>query len=233
MSFFCLLWIPLFYFFRRSISVNTGSKSGWALLFGSFAVLVLFIFGPFVTPSGFGPSRWLSGFVDIVSLPVLLPIIACVSLIGARAFPATVDISGFALAWLVPLAAFRSVAWSSPVSPILLVIVPLLWAAQAVGVPFFIGRIIRRPRWFITVLSALGIIATPLAATTAWWMFYAHESLLGILLLSASLLPAVASMVLGFRDRGQREINLQDLNHREDLPRSFTEETRSCTDGEK
>jgi hypothetical protein len=196
MSFFCLLWIPLFYFFRRSISAGKNSMVGWALIFGCAAVLVRYLTGPFITPSGFGLSCWLSGFIDIVSLPVIVPIIVCVLLVVLRRFPSDMDIGGFTFLWLIPLTFYYSVDRPLLYSPLMLVLVPLLWTAQTLGVSFFIDCIFKYRRWYIIIPSILAAAALPLIASSAWWAFYSQQTQIGCLFLFVCIIPALISLIL-------------------------------------
>jgi len=202
MSLFCLLCIPLLYFLRGR-SPGEG-VSIWALPLGAVVVVIQYFCGPLVTPGGFGLSRWFSGFVDITGLPALLPLMVCGALVMLRTFPPSVDYTGFALLWLVPLAAIRSVNGNSPPTPIPLIIVPLLWIAQAVGISFFIGCILKKPRWYIIIPCILGIAVLPVAATTSWWMFFSHQNFLGVLLFLLSVIPAVISILVS---SGQLSVN--------------------------
>jgi len=192
MSLFCLLCIPLAYFIRRSPGER---KSIWALPLGGLALIVCYFTGSLITPGGLGFSRWMSGFVDIVSLPVLVPLLAALLLVMLRIFPDSLDLAGFTLLWLVPLAAIRSISRDAPASPLPLVFIPLLWIAQGVGMPFFIGLILKKPRWYVIIPSILGIAALPLVATTSWWAFFVQRSLLGFLLLVISFIPAAISVM--------------------------------------
>ena len=196
MSVFCLLWVPVLYFFRRSISGKRTGIGWWALLPGCAAVLVRYFTTPFITPAGFGLSCWLNGFIDIVSLPVLVPVIVCVLLIALRLFPSDVDIGGFTLLWLVPLTFYYSVDRSLLYSPLMLVLVPLLWTTQALGISFFIGCIIKYPRWYVIIPSILSATALPLAAATSWWAFYVQQTAAGCLFLFISLIPALISLIV-------------------------------------
>ncbi|MDR0315965.1 MAG: hypothetical protein LBH97_03590, partial [Treponema sp.] len=197
MSLFCLLWVPLFYLFRRSISCGESGGGVWALLLGSITAIFQFLLGSLVSPGGFGFSRWVSSFVDIVSLPVLVPLAVYLLLIVFRLFSGHSDFSGFILLWLVPGAALRSIGWSAMGSPLLLVLPPLLWTALATGIPLFVKYIfIHHTRWYTVVLSGLAILALPFAAATCWWAFFAQRTFLGILFLILSLLPMVISIVL-------------------------------------
>jgi hypothetical protein len=213
MSLFCLLCIPLLYFLRR----REGGGSVWALPLGIAAVGAQYVFGPLVAPGAFGLSRWMSGFVDIVGLPALFPLMACGALVMLRALPRDVNYAGFALLWLAPLAAVRSISGSSP-APIPLIVVPLLWIAQALGVSFFISGMVKNPRGYIVFFATLGIAALPIAAVTSWWAFFSHQTLLGALLLLASLVPATISMIMNSKqdpapdERGDRNyLQILDL----------------------
>jgi hypothetical protein len=195
MSFFCLLWIPLFYLFRRPFTSAQGDGIIWALPLGIANTVLQIYAGALVTPGGFGFFRWLSGFADIVCLPVLVPLAVCLLLIALRALPANVDITGFILLWLIPLAALRSIRWSSPGLPVMLVLVPVLWTALGAGIPVLISFAKTRPRWYIVILSALGIAALPAVAATSWWAFYCHMKLTGYLLLTAALIPLTVWLI--------------------------------------
>jgi len=195
MSVFCLLWVPVFYFFRRSISNGRAGMGWWALIPGCAAVIVRFFTGPFIVSSGFDLSCWLNGFIDIVSLPVLVPIVVCVLLAALRLFPFDVDIGGFTLLWLVPMAFYYSMDRSLPYSPLMLVLVPLLWTTQALGVSYFIGCILKYRRWYVTVFLILAAAALPLIACTSWWAFYSQQTPAGCLLLFVSVVPALISMI--------------------------------------
>jgi hypothetical protein len=195
MGFFCLLWIPLFYFFRRSISPQKTGMGWWALLPGCAAVFLRYLTGPLIAPDGFGLSCWLGGFIDIVSLPVIVPSIVCVLLIALRQFPSDVDTGGFTLLWLFPLAFYYSMDRSLLYSPLMLVLVPLLWTIQTLGISFFIDCIFKYRRWYITIPSILAAAALPLTAATSWWAFYSQQTRAGFLFLFVSIVPALISII--------------------------------------
>jgi len=196
MSVFCLLWVPMFYFFRRSISGGKPGMGWLALLLGCAAVLIRYLTGPLVTPAGFGLSCWISGFIDIISLPVLVPIVVCVLLVVLRRFPSDVDIGGFTLLWLVPVTFYYSVDRSLLYSPLMLVLVPLLWTVQTLGVSFFISCIFKYRRWYVIIPSILAATASPLTAATSWWAFYSQQTQIGCLFLFVSVIPALISLIL-------------------------------------
>jgi hypothetical protein len=214
MSVFCLLYIPLLYFLRRPSEgwLSERGESIWALPLGAVAVTARYFFGPLVSPGSFGLSRWVSGFVDIAGLPALIPLIVCGALVILRIFPRDVDYAGFALLWLVPLAAIRSISENSPPAPIPLIVVPLLWSAHALGIPFFINGMVKNPRWHIVFFANLGVAAIPIAAVTSWWAFFIHQTWLGVLLLLASVIPAVISIIVN-RDQSTATSERGDRNY--------------------
>ena len=185
MSLFCLLWIPLLYLLRRSVSDEGGGGGVWALLLGSVTAIFQFFLGDIAVPGGFGLSRWIS------TLCILL-----------RLFSGGPDFAGFILLWLIPVAALRALSWSSRGDPILLVLSPLLWSAQAVGISFFISLIIRHFRWYVLIPSALCIAALPPAAATAWWAFFSQQPRLGVPILAAVLIPLLVSTIRDIIEAG-------------------------------
>jgi hypothetical protein len=199
MSFFCFMWMPFFYFFRRSLTDGDGGAgSVLALLLGSIVAIFRFFLGALVRPGGFGISRWISGFVDIVSLPALVPLVVCLFFILFRFFAGTPDFVNFTLLWFIPAAALRALSWSSQNDPILLVLVPLLWTAIALGIPLFINIISlnARGRLLVIVPAVLAILAIPLLAATAYWAFFSQKTALGFCLFFITLAPAAVSIIL-------------------------------------
>jgi len=196
MSLFCLLWVPLFYLLRRSITGAGGSGGVWALLLGSITAIIQFFLGDLVSPGGFGFSRILFGFIDIVSLPVLVPLLLYLLMFILRGFSGDVDFASFALLWMIPVAALRTISWSAAGDPILLVTVPLLWTAIACGIGFFINWMAGGFRWWKAVVSFPCIILLPLIAAGSYWAFFSQQTLYGFLLLFAANIPLGLS--LGF-----------------------------------
>ena len=195
---FCLLWMPLFYLFWRTVAENDSPAGGvWALIAGSLVAMIQFFLGNLTEPGGFGVSRWVSGFVDIVALPVLAPILIYLFLAGFKIVSGTIDFANFTLLWLIPGAAIRTLSWSSLNDPILLILVPLLWTAIAVGISFFIG-IIQKSRLIVIIPSVLAILVIPFAAVCSYWAFYTQKVSLGFLFFSAAAVPMLVSLVLSF-----------------------------------
>ena len=197
MSFFCFLWMPLFYLFRRSFSGDNAAGGVWALLAGSIVALLGFFFGALVDPGGFGLSRWLSGFVDIVALPALAPLLVYLVMVCLRMVSGTMDFTNFAMLWLIPCGAIRALSWGAQNDPILLVLVPLLWTCIAVGIPFFINIIMNSRASFI-IPALLAILIIPFAATSSYWAFFCQKNALGFLLLFAAACPMLASLIFSF-----------------------------------
>ena len=196
MTIFCILWVPLFFLLRRTFTDPGGGGSVWALLLGSIIAIFQFFLGYLVSPGGFGFSRWLFGFIDIVSLPVLLPVIVYTVLIIIRGFSGETDFANFTLLWLIPVAALRGIAWSQTNDPILLVVMPLLWTSLAVGISFFIHWMANSFRWYIAVLSVPCIITLPISAATAYWAFFSQQTMLGLLFLFITSIPFGISLTL-------------------------------------
>ncbi|GHV91812.1 hypothetical protein AGMMS50268_23150 [Spirochaetia bacterium] len=196
MSLFCLLWTPLFFLFKRSLSPagEAGAGGVWALLLGSIVALAQFFLGAFVNPGGFGLSRWVSGCIDIVALPAALPLLVYLGLISLRIISGTPDFTNFALLWLIPGGALRAVSWSAQGDPILLALVPLLWTAIVIGVPFFVGLILNGPPW-IMIFSGLAALVLPFLAATVYWAFFSQRTLMGFLLLFVTIIPLGVSTV--------------------------------------
>ena len=196
MTFFCLLWIPLFYLLRRSFAGSGSSGSVWALLLGSIVAIVQFFLGNFTNPGGFGFSRWLFGFIDIVSVPVLVPLFICFLFFLFRGFSGDADFFNFSLLWLIPVATLRALSWSSGKDPILLIAVPLLWTALAVGISFFIHWMMNSFRWYSVIISLLCILILPVLCATVYWAFFSQKTALGFLLMFASFIPFIVSLIL-------------------------------------
>jgi len=196
MSLFCFLWIPLFYLCWHTIAGDDTAAGGvWALIVGSIVALVRFFLGYLIVPEGFGLSRWMSGFIDFVGLPALAPLLVYLLLIGFKIISGTADFANFALLWLIPGAAIRAVNWSSLQDPILLVVVPILWTAIAVGIPFFI-TLIQNSRWFVIIPASLAILVIPFAAANSYWLFYSQKTSLGFLFLLIAVISTPVSLIV-------------------------------------
>jgi len=188
-TFFCVLWVPLFYLFRRSFAGGNTPGGVWALLLGSITAIIQFFLGYLVSPGGFGFSRWLFGFIDVVSLPVLIPLFICFLMYLFRGFSGDVDFSNFILLWLIPVGAIRALTWSSFSEPILLIAVPLLWTALAVGIPFFINWTVNNFKWYTIIVSFICVLILPITAACAYWAFFSQQTMMGFLFLFVTFIP--------------------------------------------
>ena len=197
MSVFCLLWIPLFYFFRRSIVSRCNGGYVPALLLGCAIAAYQHFVGPLLPPGGFGFSRWINGFLDIISFPIILSFGACFLLSKFRLLPEHIDYANFSLVCLIPLSLYRAIVLISVRYPESLVAVTLLWTALCVGIPFLAG-FAKHPRRSFAVFAVLGAFALPFVAATSWWAFFSQQTFLGFALFAVSLAPAVVSVVSDF-----------------------------------
>jgi len=196
MSLFCLLWIPLFYLFWRSISGSDAYAGGvWAPIAGSVMALIWFFIGPLADPGGFGFSRWLSGCLDIIVLPVLAPVLLYLFLVGFKIIAGNINFANFTLVWLIPCAVVKAISWSSQSDPILLVLVPFLWTAIAVGISFFIN-FFQYSRVSVIIPSSFGILLVPFAASCSYWAFFTQKTFWGFLFLLVAAAPMMASIIL-------------------------------------
>jgi hypothetical protein len=196
--------MPLFYLFWRSIAAPGTESSGevWALLLGSVVAVIRFLLGSFISPGAFGFSRWLSACVDIVALPAALPLLVCLLLVRLRVLGG-VNYANFALLWLIPGAAMRSVSWSALNDPSLLTLAPALWTAIAVGVPFFIVMMEKSRRWLV-IPQAIAAAILPFLAATAYWAFFSQQNWLGTLLFVLTAIPAGVSAAINFSAQSKR-----------------------------
>ena len=201
MSLFCFLWVPLFYLLWRNIRGSNAPGGVWAVLFGCIVALIQFFQGPLVEPGGFGLSRWMSGLVDIVVFPVVAPILVYLLLFCLKLISGTADFASFALLWLIPGSILRALNWSAQPDPILLILVPILWTAIAVGIQFFV-TIILNSRLFGIICSSFGILFIPFAAASSYWAFFSQLTSIGFFFLLAAATPMLVSMILGFLRAG-------------------------------
>jgi len=174
----------------------------WALLLGSITAIFQFFLGYFIDPEGFGFSRYLFGFVDIVSVPVLLPVFIYLFMFIFRRFSSNeADFANFSLLWLIPVAGLRALGWSSGSDPILLVMVPLLWTALAAGISFFIHWMIKTLRWYSVIVSFFCILILPVMAAGAYWAFFSQQTVMGLAMLLLTYIPFVFSLIFDFKHR--------------------------------
>jgi len=194
---FCILWIPLVYFLRRFITRVGGFSGGvWALILGSIFAIIQILIGNIITPGGFGFSRLLHGFFDIVCLPALIPLLIYLIIFLFRGFSGEADFGGFALLWLIPSGLLRALSWGDTSDPILLVAAPVLWAALAVGISYFINWIINTDYIILKIVFSICILIPPAAACLSYWAFFSMQNLLGYGFLALTCVPFILSLAL-------------------------------------
>ena len=176
---------------------NASAGGVWAILAGSIVAITQFFLGDLIDPGGFGPSRWISICIDVVTLPAMAPILVYLFLVSFRFISGEADFANFALLWLIPCAAIRALSSSYTGDPLLSALIPVLWTAIAVGVSFFIG-IIQRGRLLVIIPSFLVIIIIPFAASCSYWAFFVQKTYWGLLFLFAALAPMLVSVILSF-----------------------------------
>ena len=187
------MWVPLFYGFCRSLN-ESGRGSIFALLFGSITAVIQFLLGDIITPGGFGFSLWLYGFIDIVCMPVLLPVILYALYLVLRR-SGEGDFTSFVLFWLIPVGAFRALSWSAQNDPLLLVAVPLLWTALAAGISFLIYLLMESYSKITKIGYLLCLLLLPVFGALTYWAFFSQKTFLGFLFFVVTQVPLGLSFV--------------------------------------
>jgi hypothetical protein len=189
MILFSFLWVFLFYLFWKALVPEGGGV--WALAFGTLAALLQLPAGPLVFPGAFGMMRWLSGFVDLIVFPIVLPLGLCLLLLVFRVFPASLSLSKFLLLWLIPVSVFRALGANAS-SPLESVFIPLLWTALAVGMPFFIG-LFQELSGALALLAIAACVVLPFLGAAAYWAFFCQKPFLAYALSALSFLPMLST----------------------------------------
>jgi hypothetical protein len=147
--------------------------------------------------------------VDIISLPAALPFI--VDLViwalrrSARKYNSLLPAPAvFALLWLVPEGIYRAAAWGTPGFPLYIVLAPLLWNAEVLGLAFFC-ELFARGKVLSRLIAGVGAAALPCLAAFCWQQFFAQNALAGWLLLVICLAPAVLFVLRLFAARRPEE----------------------------
>lgn len=170
----------------------SGAGGIGALILGSITGVAVFFLGDFANPEGFGVSRLGSGFIDLVSAPVLLPFGVYLILLFFRG-PG--NFGAFALLWLIPDMAIRLVGWSVQNNPLFLVLVPVLRSAVALGLSSCISLIMTKKIGLI-IPAVLGILLLPLSGAACYWLFFSQVPFWGFLLLGVTAFPGLAGIVV-------------------------------------
>jgi hypothetical protein len=218
MILFCVLWIPVFYLFWLTLRpVNSNSGGLYALLAGGVAALVRFFIPSFVDDVyGFGLWRYLSAFIDYVSLPVLIPMIAAKLIVWFYPRSGITDYTGFTLLALIPSALVFSTAWSASRDALRMVLTPLLWTALVFAFYSLIrlsGNVSlhhKIPQILRKIAAILGMAAYTLLLPFVWWNFFGQNALIGIILLIPSLAPMITVCILFLRKKYLEEAGIRE-----------------------
>lgn len=197
MNLFCLLWVPLLYLFWCSINEDAAETNPlWALVLGGIVALAQNYVGFFITPYEFGFMRWLHCLIDIIMVPAFVPIIISLVYGIVKNKADSVAITNFSLLFIIPNAAIRSVSRSVLQEPVGLVCVPLLWTSLALGIPFFLRPMIRRPKVFTFFIGCFSLIALTILAGTSYWALFCQDTMRGLLLLGLAFIPVVLAVAI-------------------------------------
>jgi hypothetical protein len=195
MSFFCLLWMPFFYLLWTAVSPRTKRDSGGicALLLGSIVALTLFFVGDFINqPGSFGFQRWLNICVDMVTGPALAPFVVFTVLLPFRI---SHDVTGFALLWLIPDMAIRTLTWSANSDPALLIAMPLLRTSVVLGVSSCL-RLIAYKKVLSIICGVILLPVIPTAAVTSYWYFFCQNPTPAFMLLGFTMLWSMVYLII-------------------------------------
>jgi hypothetical protein len=188
-----MLWVPLVLLFWSS--PDTGSSGGkgvgvlGALVFGTLAGVTHYVAGSFIKPLDFGLSRWFFSLVDIVLLPVVLPLLVFLLFSLFRLFAGMESVK-FVLFWLIPEGILRSIGWSAEGDPVFLVLVPLLWTSLVLGLVFFAGLFRELSGW-MKILSCCAVPFLLFLGASCFWAFYGQRYFLGWGLLVLTAIPGL------------------------------------------
>jgi hypothetical protein len=160
--------------------------------------LLLDFLGPLVESRGFGFSAWFHGAIDYFILPVFLPLGIWALVRKERGRRLSIDAVDFTLLWLVPVSIIGCVRWSVQVEGLNLVLIPLLWSALAVSLPFFF-TLARENLGLMAFFGVLGVVLLPLVAITAYWAFFGQRILIGLLSTLFTIAPMVVQFAMDYR----------------------------------
>lgn len=202
---FCILWVPFVYLLFRSLLPGKSGNIGLLVLVFLINTLISFfkyLNGPVIQSDAFGFIRWLYYFVDILSLPVLVPLLLGLFIFMYLKRGSLYDVMEFTLVYLIPESFFRAIIWSEIPDPVLLVAVPVLWTALALGLPYLLMLFMEEIGFLSYGSLSMAILIVPLA-NTALWLLYEHAVLPGGLLLLLVLLPCLFLFIQEFRKSRQ------------------------------
>jgi hypothetical protein len=193
MILFSILYIPALYLFVEALQQpKDREKKGMILaIFGGSLIGVLAFFFPRLVPEGsFGFLRWFHGFIDVIALPVLIPLLFRYLLQIRYKHQNYIEISQFILLWLIPLALVKSIQWNVHKDGILLVLTPGLWGALSIGIPWLLEKA-EEEIGFLSFIAAATAVLLPLCATTAYWAWFSKFYIVAVPTTMVSFIPGV------------------------------------------
>lgn len=202
MILFSILWIPTLYLFVNALQKPRDlEKKGFvlAILGGCLTGIFYFFFPNLLSSGAFGFMRWLHGFVDVVALPVLIPLLFRYILQIRYKHQKYLEIAQFVLIWLIPVSLVKSIQWNINKDFILLVLTPLLWSAQGIGIPYLLNRAAEEIG-FISFLFYTLAFMLPFGAVTLYWSAFSKMYFIAVPLLVLTLIPAVWHGVRSYID---------------------------------
>jgi hypothetical protein len=206
MILFALLFALFFLIFWVSFPQNElpGIFSiSLALLTGAFVALVRYLVVGEPRFHDFGWSLYGAALAASLLPPVVLPSAVFVLLRRLRVLSAGADEAGSWAAWLllamIPYCAIFAFASAEPGTVKPLVLLPLLWAVQIIGMHFFIGRIPGAASLLRRVLFGAAALAVPFLCAAVYRAWVAKEPVWFVLL----LLP-LAAVFAGYFIRAKK-----------------------------
>ncbi|AEJ19839.1 hypothetical protein [Gracilinema caldarium] len=200
MILFSMLWIPALYLFVEALQQpKDREKKGMILaIFGGTVMGILAFFFPQLVPEGsFGIIQWIHGFIDVIALPVLIPLCFRYLLQIRYKHQIYIEINQFILIWLIPMALVKSIQWNIYKDGILLVLTPGLWGALSIGIPWLLEKAEEEIGFFSFFFYAMAYVL-PLFATTAYWAWFLKLYLVAVLAAIVSFLPGVWYLVTNY-----------------------------------
>lgn len=199
MSLFSFFFIPALYLWRRSMVPEKkrpfpepGLISGFCL--GLAAAFLRSSSGDAFVQRGFGLSAFASQLIDGATFDALLPL-AAYSLLrkfGSRRPFDEEEAVAFSLAWLTPPCVSRAIFWSSVPDPVRLMAVPVLYAALALSLPYWIAKIIEEYGLHQAAAVAVAVLL-PFAAAAATWALYTQRLLPGAVFFCLAVSASIPS----------------------------------------
>ncbi|MDR2480739.1 MAG: hypothetical protein LBD07_00395 [Spirochaetaceae bacterium] len=170
-----------------------------ALAVGTIEGVIRFFFMNFWKADGFGLSRYISACLDYVMLPIIAPLVVCFLFVKIMRLlfkqSQTPDWTGFVLISMIPLILVCSIRWGTEKNPLNLVLIPLLWSAEAFNLHFPRAFAKQKSAVSHTLLSIAGIAANGFLGAAIWWAFFASKTIMAFILLFIELCPAVLTVL--------------------------------------